>query len=1019
MPGSDGEGDTRFRIPRGSSDEEIDSDLASIASNEVRTSGDGSSTSGRRDAITAAAGMLRQGLSGTVGSDSEPEEDDLDEPDAVALSAITMAATGRRDLSGAARRAAREVLPAGKEKPLPVPHRDGQGQGDMMARMLHVLSGSGKDVGDGASSAPVAGLADLKKKVARLSASGKKPLAVPLPEPVKGRIERNEAYRLAKEEVSEKWAGVVAKNRKSDKLVFPMGGMGETIGRNTGVVAEGFKAANEYEKEIEHMLKEAGVVNDVQVVNNEERDFNDQLGVAGVSKEELLERRRELAKVRSLMFHYEHKMKRIKKIKSRKYRRIMKKEKERLAEKRLDASDDEELEDEMIRKERKRAEERMTLRHKNTSKWVRRQLQRGETKRNPETRAAVEEQLQLHEELKRRQEGVMEDSDASDSDNSAYGGEATEEQLDAELEEVCNELAQEDGAITKPKKKKGLMGMRFMEVAQERQRKEAQALLEEMRDGYSDHDVEDGKSSAPVGRQSFSGGAVEDHEKANGKRSAAMPITDGVLSDDELSVGGDEADDARNLKNRVILEYEESARSAAPGMGGLSVGTSEKLSEALMESSKTKAGFTTSLDGKLKATTAADNPWLRMPEKDPSLGKENVIPSADDDLLLKVRTDGNGSGGNVDNEKEPCTADSPWLNNVASGRAENATAEPDSNVSPAKPKKRKGKRSEVQPIVSIVGADIKTKEFGKVSKKSKKRKVQFAQSVTQTTGETKGLEAEAKRPGQAEAPLANGSKHASDSHTKGEGPSVKLNSAPSGNKKTRLHDDSEEEDEAGSDWESDLARMRLVAKAFEGAGGADEADFEALKEAQIARLLPSASDVGAQVLPGWGNWDGAGVRKRRKERAESAFARAARERLAVARSSAISKRKDRDLKHVILDERRVKQAAELTLASVPFPFTSPVQWRRELDTPVCKELVTGNSFKDHVAPRVRKKVGVAIEPIKHGELRDKKRRKKFEERESEREGKKARLAKKGKRGVIDMRKKRARERNAARKGLMS
>ena len=49
----------------------------------------------------------------------------------------------------AAPRPAPQVVPVGEKKPLPVLHRDGRGEGDMMARMLYVLGGGEAVEGDG------------------------------------------------------------------------------------------------------------------------------------------------------------------------------------------------------------------------------------------------------------------------------------------------------------------------------------------------------------------------------------------------------------------------------------------------------------------------------------------------------------------------------------------------------------------------------------------------------------------------------------------------------------------------------------------------------------------------------------------------------------------------------------------------------------------------------------------------------------------------------------------------------
>jgi len=127
------------------------------------------------------------------------------------------------------------------------------------------------------------------------------------------------------------------------------------------------------------------------------------LGAASVTAAEVEARRGELAKMRSLLFHYERKMKRMKKIKSRRYRRALKREKEAVGGGVGDS--DGELDGGAAAAEaaeRRRVEERMNLRHKNTSAWVRRQLQRKEGTRNEGVRAAIDEQLRLGRELRHK-----------------------------------------------------------------------------------------------------------------------------------------------------------------------------------------------------------------------------------------------------------------------------------------------------------------------------------------------------------------------------------------------------------------------------------------------------------------------------------------------------------------------------------------------------------------------------------------------------------------------------------------
>lgn len=56
-------------------------------------------------------------------------------------------------------------------------------------------------------------------------------------------------------------------------------------------------------------------------------------------------------------------------------------------------------------------QERLTLKHRNSSKWARRALKRGQTAMDPTTREAINAQLALGQQLRRRIEGKRDSSD--------------------------------------------------------------------------------------------------------------------------------------------------------------------------------------------------------------------------------------------------------------------------------------------------------------------------------------------------------------------------------------------------------------------------------------------------------------------------------------------------------------------------------------------------------------------------------------------------------------------------------
>ena len=144
------------------------------------------------------------------------------------------------------------------------------------------------------------------------------------------------------------------------------------------------QAHNDLEKEIEGILTKSHLLS--------EKDVNmaEQLAMNKIDPEEVYRRslyfplimvqvkkqRMELQKMRSLLFHQEQKERRKSKIKSKKYHRILKKEKEKqkAALESLQELDHDAASVEKLDMERRRAEERMSLRHGKASKWASRSL---------------------------------------------------------------------------------------------------------------------------------------------------------------------------------------------------------------------------------------------------------------------------------------------------------------------------------------------------------------------------------------------------------------------------------------------------------------------------------------------------------------------------------------------------------------------------------------------------------------------------------------------------------------------
>lgn len=308
-----------------------------------------------------------------------------------------------------------------------------------------------------------------------------KPLPVPLPKRIQQRHDRKAAYELTCQEVT-KWEDTVKKIRESEHLQFPINSAPPVQRKTTAALLE---PSTELEKKVQDVLIKSSLADEKTLSTFEE------LAPSKLSIEEVKKRRNELRLMRDLMLREEQKAKRIKRIKSKSYRKVHKKERERLRQ--LVEGDEENEQGHDM----ERAKERMNLKHKNSGKWAKRMVEQGLTK-DVETRAEMEEMLRRGDSLRQKILGRGTDNDSDEEDED---GDDQSEPTD----EVKASLG------------KGLLGMKFMRDAEQREKKINQKALE----GIDNFDIEDEDeaviSGAKVlvneGRRVFAPGAKEVEEE--------------------------------------------------------------------------------------------------------------------------------------------------------------------------------------------------------------------------------------------------------------------------------------------------------------------------------------------------------------------------------------------------------------------------------------------------------------------------------------------------------------------------
>ncbi|KAL2315201.1 U3 snoRNP protein Utp14 [Schizosaccharomyces pombe] len=408
--------------------------------------------------------------------------------------------------------------------------------------------------------------ASLKPLVSESSSISSKKLDAPLAKSIQDRLERQAAYEQTKNDL-EKWKPIVADNRKSDQLIFPMNETARPVPSNNGL-ASSFEPRTESERKMHQALLDAGLENESALKKQEELALNK------LSVEEVAERTRQLRFMRELMFREERKAKRVAKIKSKTYRKIRKNRKEK--EMALIPKSEEDLENERIKSEEARALERMTQRHKNTSSWTRKMLERAS--HGEGTREAVNEQIRKGDELMQRIHGKeiseMDGEDVSEFSDSDYD---TNEQVSTAFEKIRNE---------EEPKLKGVLGMKFMRDASNRQK----ALVQDEMQAFEDE---------------LAGVPNEDDTSQKGE--------DGVPG---VLIGN-------NTGRRSFKPSEEAAKLSLSSRKNPFVSDSAvlKVNKPEMKEGQKKAEARKKKESPLEATEET-NPWLQVPDQRTSSAKK-------------------------------------------------------------------------------------------------------------------------------------------------------------------------------------------------------------------------------------------------------------------------------------------------------------------------------------------------------------------------------------------------------------
>ncbi|KAJ7972975.1 U3 small nucleolar RNA-associated protein 14 [Quillaja saponaria] len=400
----------------------------------------------------------------------------------------------------------------------------------------------------------ISGYSKLNKRIRDMEKKSKT-VHAPLSKADRTKIETKTANELVKKDIG-KWEPHIKRNREAPTIYFDEN---VDLGFSTvGAIASEFEPRTEFEK------KMASLVYDDELMEAYRNDGSRLLELNKVSFEDEKERQNRIAKMRSLLFRHEMKAKHIKKIKSKTYHRLLKKDRSKAASSHIQL-DPEAAKEYAMKQERERAEERMTLRHKNSSKWVKRKLERGLEKQDEGTRAAIANQLQRHEVLTRKMNSMKENSSSDDSsgeddidENSVGSDQDSASKFLQKAKEKTMKVLEDDDELPKS----GLLSLPFMrrelKKKKEAAAEEAKHALQEYESSLKKLDDPDGAASPDIG--SVSGRRVFGVAKAQTVVATNKVKSDNFYgssdSEDDLEVRGNV--DVANNSSKDQQKYDKS-----------------------------------------------------------------------------------------------------------------------------------------------------------------------------------------------------------------------------------------------------------------------------------------------------------------------------------------------------------------------------------------------------------------------------------------------------------------------------
>eukprot|EP01012_Entosiphon_sulcatum_P058595 TRINITY_DN8270_c0_g1_i1.p1 TRINITY_DN8270_c0_g1~~TRINITY_DN8270_c0_g1_i1.p1 ORF type:complete len:977 (-),score=254.43 TRINITY_DN8270_c0_g1_i1:137-3046(-) len=763
----------------------------------------------------------------------------------------------------------------------------------------------------------------VKKSLKRLARATEASIEPALPEHKVQEVERAKERQIINMEMR-KWRPVVADVRRPN-VEFPLHmARPATVARSANAIGKIGGSQTTVGRQVTDLLAAAGLVEKPVVPDGGEIETEEQYIALKEEYDKLTgkgegpSKSRELAKLRMVMSAKQRKEAYVKNIKSKTYRRLLRKFKQKKEEKWMERLEQIDPKLAAIRRREKaeiqRIQERVTQKHKNNSKWARHMKE--VAKSNKGARDALASGRQMAEKLLHRQQAGSRDDDEDDEDETE--GKADDEenkQIDklleggnsADLAAATSIIDALRAKVNEPLPATGIAALPFLQRAQERDRQKLLLDIDKFERGIAEatRNPEAFARAVQVGGKDKGVGKVL---KQLGRQAVmAERLAEQEKEADELQARA--AVDAPSLLAKVAKAGTTPIRTIqTAGQTKVAFGQTRELLLATTGQGKGKGskGTTTSSAGALDEE-GAGQAWAA------TAGVETAEETAEP------------AWGTDQSARRPKAAAAP-ATEAAEAEAAGGIALPDTLLDtsepPAKRRKQRGQtradtseEAELEPAPAPAGEDSEHPAAGTAAPVLGKKAAKAAARAAQKTEQ----EQKAKAIAEKNADLV-----------------------------------------ATADLLEVDDQEALITRAF----AEDTSEIFAMQKHQRGLVdLPEVDRFGEGVMPGWGSWSSELPSKAEQLLAQRKEAREQH------KQHILLQRPDLNLKHVIINTKQPLQvkAPALHLQRPPRKYTA-AEWEKTIQTPLAPELNSAIANRMRLKPRVITKPGVAIRPIAEDNL---------------------------------------------------